>query len=163
MKVKVKREAGIDEFEADDHEEEEQDGRDENNSGGALEEDEEKRVLHVGRVIHVQAMKEKHAQAVRDFVQADQGKGDDDDLRLGIGEMQSTIFRTPKGLSTPQSNRNLHRFDDDMKKSKRIEQLDIERSTQAKWSNITTILNMTCTVLSIDALSAYTVYLLRAM
>ena len=108
MKVEVKREAGIDEFEADDHEEEEQDGRDENNSGGALEEDEEKRVLHVGRVIHVQAMKEKHAQAVRDLVQAEQGKGDEDELRLGIVELQSAIFSTPKRISTPQANRILH-------------------------------------------------------
>ena len=108
-------------------------------------------------------MKEKHAQAVRDFVQAEQGKGDGDELRVGMGELQLAIFRTPKGISTPQVNRILHRIAEEMKKSKWINQFDIERSTQAKWSNITTILNMTCTVLSIDALSAYTVYLLRAM
>ena len=50
-----------------------------------------------------------------------------------------------------------------MKKSKWIKQFDIERSTQAKWSNLSTMLNMTCTVLSIGALSAYTIYLLRSM
>ena len=48
VKVEVKREAGIDEFEEVDHGEEEQDGRDENNSGGVLEGDKEKRVLHAG-------------------------------------------------------------------------------------------------------------------
>ena len=46
-------------------------------------------------------MKEKHAQAVRDLVQAEQGKGDEDELRLGIVELQSAIFSTPKRISTP--------------------------------------------------------------
>ena len=50
-----------------------------------------------------------------------------------------------------------------MKKSKWIKQFSIERYSQARWSNLNTRLNMTCTVLSIAALSAYTVYLLRAM
>ena len=50
-----------------------------------------------------------------------------------------------------------------MKKSKWIKHFDIERSTQAKWSDISTMLNMTCTVLSSVALPAYTVYLLIAM
>ena len=50
-----------------------------------------------------------------------------------------------------------------MKKSKWIKQFDIERSTQAKWSSLSTMLNMTCTIVSIEALSAYTIYLLRAM
>ena len=50
-----------------------------------------------------------------------------------------------------------------MRKSKWINRFDIERSTQVKWSNLSTMLNMTCTVLSIGALSAYTVYLLSAM
>ena len=50
-----------------------------------------------------------------------------------------------------------------MKKSKWINPFDIVRSTQAKWSDLSNMLNMTCTVLSFGALSAYTVYLLRAM
>ena len=94
--VEVKQEPGIDELEGDDHGEEEQDGRNECNSGGVLEEDKEKRVLHARRVSQVQVVKEKHAQAVRDFVQAEQGKGYDDDLILGIEELQSVIFGTPK-------------------------------------------------------------------
>ena len=58
-------------------------------------------MLHAGSVSHVQAIKEKHAQAVRDFVQAEQGKRDDEELRLGLGKLQLAIFRTPKGLFTP--------------------------------------------------------------
>ena len=53
-------------------------------------------MLHARRVSQVQVVKEKHAQAVRDFVQAEQGKGYDDDLILGIEELQSVIFGTPK-------------------------------------------------------------------
>ena len=67
--MEVKREPGIDEFEGDNHMEEEQDVIDEYNSGGVLEGDEEKRVLHAGRVSNVQVMMEKHAHAVKDFVQ----------------------------------------------------------------------------------------------
>ena len=43
-----------------------------------------------------------------------------------------------------------------MKKSKWIKMFDIERSSQAKWSNLSIIL-------SIGELSSYIVYLLRAM
>ena len=50
-----------------------------------------------------------------------------------------------------------------MKKSRWIKQFDIERSNQAKWSDPSTMLDMTCTVMSTGALSAYTTYLLRAM
>ena len=75
-------------------------------------------MLHARHVSHVQEIREKHAQAVRDFVQAEQGKGDEDELRSGIGEMQSAIFRTLKGISTPQANRILHRIAGEMKKSK---------------------------------------------
>ena len=50
-----------------------------------------------------------------------------------------------------------------MEKRRWIKQFDIERSTQAKWSNLSIMLNMTCSDLSIGALSAYTVYILRAM
>ena len=67
--VEVKRDPGIDEFEGDNHMEEEQDVIDEYNSGGVLEGDEEKLVLHAGRVSNVQVMMEKHAHAVKDFVQ----------------------------------------------------------------------------------------------
>ena len=63
---------GIDEIERNDHGEKEKDGRDEFNSGIVLEVDEENRVLHAVRVSHVLASKEKHAQAVKDFVQAEQ-------------------------------------------------------------------------------------------
>ena len=90
MKVKAKREPRINEFEQDDHGEEEQDRTDESNSGRVPEIDEEKRVVHAGCVSHVQAIKEKHAKEVRDFVQAEQGKGNDDELRLGIGELYTT-------------------------------------------------------------------------
>ena len=45
-------------------------------------------------------MKEKLAHAVRDFVQYERGKGDDDGLRLGVEELKSAIFRTPKRIST---------------------------------------------------------------
>ena len=61
------------------------DGSEEYDNGGVLGEDEEKRVLHAGHVSRVQAMKEKHLQAVRDFVQDEQGKGDDDELGSGVG------------------------------------------------------------------------------
>ena len=37
-------------------------------------------MLTVGRVSHVQAMMKKHAQAVRDFVQDEQGQEDDEEL-----------------------------------------------------------------------------------
>ena len=72
VKVEVKRELWIGEFEGGDHGEEEQDGGDEYDNGGVPEEDEEMRVLYAGRVSYVQAMKENHAQAVRDFVRAEQ-------------------------------------------------------------------------------------------
>ena len=36
------------------------------------------------------------------------GTGDDEELRLGVTELQSAIFRSPKGVSTPQANRILH-------------------------------------------------------
>ena len=70
-------------------------------------------------------MKEKHAQAVRDFLKAEQGQGDNDELRLSAGELQSAIFRTPKRISTPG------RLGSSIKllKSKWINQFDIERST----------------------------------
>ena len=70
----AKREPDVVELEGDNHGEENQDGRDEYNSEKVLNEDEEKRVIHAGRVSHVHAIKEKHAQAVRDFVQAEKGK-----------------------------------------------------------------------------------------
>ena len=129
VKVEVKREPGIDELEGGDHGEEEQDERDGYNSEGVLENDEEKRVLHSGRVRHLHAMKEGNAQAVRDFVQAVQGKGNDDELRLGLGEIQSVIFRTSKRISSPQANWILHQISEEMKKSKWIKQFDMERST----------------------------------
>ena len=50
-----------------------------------------------------------------------------------------------------------------MKNSKWIKQFDMERSTQAKWLSLSTMLIMTCSVVNIGALSAYTVYILRAM
>ena len=50
-----------------------------------------------------------------------------------------------------------------MKNRKWIKQVDIERPTQVKWSSLSTMLNMSCTVLSNRAHSAYTIYLLRAM
>ena len=53
-----------------------------------------------GGVSHVHAMKEEHAPALRDFVQAEQQKGDNDELRLGVGELRSTIFEIPKRTST---------------------------------------------------------------
>ena len=53
-------------------------------------------------------------------MQAEQGKGDDDELRLGVAELQSAIFRTPKRISTPQAHRILLRTADDMKKSRCI-------------------------------------------
>ena len=107
-------------------------------------------------------MKMKHAQAVRDFVQAEREKGDNDELRLGIEELQSVSFRTPKGTPTQQADRILHRTAEEMKKSKWIKPFDIERSTQAKGSNLSTMLTMTLTVMSIGAISEYTIYLLRA-
>ena len=67
--LEVKRDPGIDELEGDNQMEEEQDVIDEYNSGGVLEGDEEKLVLHAGRVSNVQVMMEKHAHAVKDFVQ----------------------------------------------------------------------------------------------
>ena len=82
-------------------------------------------------MLHVQAIKEKHAQALRDFAQVEQKKGDDKELRLGVGELQSAVFKTQKRISTPQENRILHRIDEEMKKSKWIKQLDIIRSIQA--------------------------------
>ena len=97
----------------------------------------------------LQAMKEKHDQAAIDFVQAMQKKGDDDELRLGVEELQSAIFRTPKRISTPQENRLLHWIAEEINNSKWIKQFDIERSTQAKWSSLGTMLKMTCTDLSI--------------
>ena len=75
---------------------------------------------------HVHAMKKKHAQAVRDVVQAEQGKGTEDELRLGVRELQSAIFRTPKRISTSHANRILHRIAEEMKRSKWIKHLDIE-------------------------------------
>ena len=69
VKVEVKRERGIGEFKGDNHGEDEQGGREEYNSGGVLEGDEEKLVLHAGRVRNVLVILEKHAHAVKDFVQ----------------------------------------------------------------------------------------------
>ena len=100
VKVEVYMELGIDEFKGDDHGEEEQDGSMEYDIGGVFEDDEENSVLHVGLLSHVQAMKEKLAHAVRDFVQYERGKKDDDKLRLGVGELKSAIFRTPKRIYT---------------------------------------------------------------
>ena len=59
-------------------------------------------MVHAGHVNCVHATKEKHAQAVRnfvqgDFVQAEHGKGEDDKLRLDVGELQSAIYRTRRG------------------------------------------------------------------
>ena len=101
VKAEVKREPGIYELEGGYHGEEEQDGRDGYNSGGVLDNDVENRVLHSKRVRHLHAMKEGNAQAVRDFVQAEQGKSDDDVLKLGVGELQLVIFRTSKRIFTP--------------------------------------------------------------
>ena len=67
--LEVKRDPGIDELEGDNQMEEEQDVIDEYNSGGVLEGDEEKLVLHAGRVRNVLVILEKHAHAVKDFVQ----------------------------------------------------------------------------------------------
>ena len=56
VKVKVKREPELDEFEEGDHVEEDQDGSDKYDNGGVLVEEKEKQVLHAGHFIRVQAM-----------------------------------------------------------------------------------------------------------
>ena len=147
--MEVKREPEINKFEGGDREEEKQDVSDEHENVGTIGEDGEKRVLHAGYVDRAQSTKEKHAQALRDFVQAKQGKGDEEELRLDVAELQSAIFRTPKRISTPQENRLLHWIAEEINNSKWIKQFDIERSTQAKWSSLGTMLKMTCTDLSI--------------
>ena len=101
VKVEVKREPGIDEFEEDDHGGEEQGGRDGKDRARLLENHLEKRLLHAGCESRT-GIKEKHAQVVGGFVQDEQGKDDEDELRLGVGELQSKIFRSRRGFLRPR-------------------------------------------------------------
>ena len=70
-------------------------------------------------------MKEKHVQGVIGSVQVEQGRGDTDELRLGVKNIQLAIFRTPNGVPSPQAYRIRPIIDEEIKKRKWYKQFDM--------------------------------------
>ena len=95
----------------------------------------EERSLHVGRVVTPQLVVKNIADAANE----------EDDGSLDVTLCKITLLdpRVTRNVETPLAYRALQRLGEEMKKSKWIKQFHIERSTQASWSELRIMLNMT--------------------